>query len=351
MQIVWERCTMRDQPLRIVGVPGSPYSRKLRAVLRYRRIPYAWIQQGSPENDGLPSPRLTLIPQLILPGEHGALEAAIDSTPLIRRLERMFPERFVIPPDPALAFVDALIEDYADEWLTKAMYHYRWAYERDIAKAAAILPRWFRTDAPDAELRALGKEIAARQTGRLGVVGSNATTAPVIEESYMRLLRLLDARLTGARFVMGGRPGTSDFALHGQLTQLAAFDPTSAAIALELAPRVSAWVDFVEDLSALEPADTDWIGAESVPSTLSALLEEVGRVYAPFLLANAEALARGADRFECTIDGRPWIQRPFAYQAKCLQALRDEYAALTPRDRASVDTMLAGTGCERLVAA
>src|SRR6185436_13630496 len=99
-------------PLRIVGVPGSPYSRKLRAVLRYRRIPYAWIQQGSPENEGLPSPRLTLIPQLILPNANGAPEAAIDTTPLIRRLEGLFRDRSVIPPDPALAFVDALIEDY-----------------------------------------------------------------------------------------------------------------------------------------------------------------------------------------------------------------------------------------------
>ena len=105
---------MTPLPLRIVGAPGSPYSRKLRAVLRYRRIAYAWVQTGSPESDGLPAPRVALLPQLILPGADGALEAAIDSTPLIRRLEREVAGRSVIPPDPALAYLDALLEDYAD---------------------------------------------------------------------------------------------------------------------------------------------------------------------------------------------------------------------------------------------
>jgi glutathione S-transferase len=339
---------MNEPPLRIVGAPGSPYSRKLRAVLRYRRIPHVWLQRGGPESRDLPRPRVELLPQLILPGPDGALEARVDSTPLIRELETRYAGRSVTPSDPVVGFLDALLEDYADEWLTKAMFHYRWAFAPDVARAAAILPRWFRTDAPEAEALAAGEQFSRRQIARLEVVGSNETTAPVIEESYRRLLRLLDAHLTHARFAMGGRPGASDFALFGQLTQLVGFDPTPAAIALETAPRVVAWVDLVEDLSGLEPRDEDWTSRDAVPATLRALFAEVGRVYVPFLLANAEALDRGAERVECTIDGRPWVQRPFPYQGKCLRGLREGRAALASEARRCVDALLAGTGCERL---
>ena len=339
---------MRTEPLRIVGSPGSPYSRKLRAVLRYRRIPYAWVPYGSPETHGLPTPKVGLLPHLVLTDAHGRPEAVTDSTPLIRRLETLYADRSVIPSDSALAFVDALLEDYADEWLTKAMFHYRWAYAPDVAKAAAILPRWSRTDVPEDAATAFGRDFAARQIGRLGVVGSNATTAPVIEGAYRRLLGLLDAHLTTSRFVLGRRPAAADFALYGQLTQLTGFDPTPAALALAAAPRVVAWVDLVEDLSGLEPNDDDWPAPSSLPDTLRALLAEVGRVYAPFLLANAAALTSGAAEVACTIDDRPWTQRPFPYQGKCLGWLRAGHAALGTEQRRTVDALLAGTGCERL---
>ena len=341
--------TTPDAPLRIVGMPGSPYSRKLRSVLRYRRIPHAWVTAGAPEARTLPRPRVELLPQLVLPGADGALEAQVDSTPLIRRLETMYPGRSVIPADPVVGFLDALLEDYADEWLTKAMFHYRWAFAPDVAHAAAILPRWFQSNQPESQVVAAGAQFAARQVARLPVVGSSPTTAPVIEESYRRLLRLLDARLTGSRFVMGGRPGSADFALFGQLTQLAGFDPTARAIAVDRAPRVVAWVDLVEDLSGLEPEASDWVPRDAVGEALRPLLLEVGRVYAPFLVANASALERGAARVECTIDGHAWMQRPFPYQAKCLTWLREGRAGLAPADRAAVDAVLAGTGCEALV--
>jgi glutathione S-transferase len=335
------------EPLRMVGAPGSPYSRKLRAVLRYRRIPYTWAQMGSPEARALPRSRVELLPQLVFPG---AREALTDSSPLIRKLEAKYAGRSVIPDDPALAFLDALLEDYADEWLTKAMFHYRWAFAPDVAQAAAILPRWRKIDEAEEAALAAGKLFSERQIGRLGVVGSNATTAPVIEDSYVRLLVLLDARLREAPFVLGARPAACDFGLYGQLTQLAGWDPTPRAIALDRAPRVVAWIDLVEDLSGLESSDSGWISRDAITPALRALFGEVGRVYAPFLLANADALARRAERVECTIDGRPWVQKPFPYQGKCLQWLREGHAALAPGDRAAVAAVLAGSGCEALFA-
>ena len=122
------------------------------------------------------------------------------------------------------------------------------------------------------------------------------------------------------------------------------------ALAHRETPRVAAWVDVVEDLSGLETDIRPWTKREELPATLRAILSEVGRVYAPFLLANAAALESGAASVECTIDGRPWTQRPFPYQGKCLFWLREAHEALAIDDRRAADAILAGTGCEKLFA-
>ena len=336
-------------PLKLLGVPGSPYSRKLRSVLRFRRIPHLWILRGSKDEGRVPEIPVRLMPVLVFPGPEGRYDtAAVDSTPLIRRLEREHEGRSVIPPDPVLGFLDALLEDYADEWLTKCMFHYRWAFGADVEFAARTLPHTGAVDKSDAEIAARGKLISEHQIGRLHVVGSNPTTAPVIEASYRRLLQLLDARLTESSFVFGQRPAASDFGLFGQLTQLVQFDPTPMAIARAETPRIVAWLEQVEDLSGLGAGEADWIACSPFPETLRALFYEVGRVYAPVLLANARVLETKAARVECEIDGKPWVQQPFPYQGKCLAALRAVYAQLAPGDRRAVDERLAGTGCEIL---
>jgi len=333
-----------DDRITLLGAPGSPYTRKMLAVLRYRRIAYRFLVRGSPELKGLPQPKVALLPTFYLPGETGELEAVTDSTPLIRRLEREHAGRSVIPSDPALAFLDELIEDYADEWLTKAMFHYRWAYQQDIDKASQILPCWQTYSIPNDVLAERAKMIGDRQIGRLHVVGSNAITGPVIEASYRRFLQAMEAHLAHQPFVLGTRPASCDFALYGQLTQLVEFDPTPRALAEQIAPRVCAWTGVLEDLSGVEPSEDGWISPDAIPETLKALLAETGRVYPPVMLANAKALMSGADAVEGDVDGARWTQPPFAYQGKCLQWLRKTYAALPNPSRAMIDPLLTSTG-------
>jgi glutathione S-transferase len=334
-------------PIALKGVPGSPYTRKMLGVLRYRRLPYRLVI-ASHDAPGLPMPKVNLLPTFFFADADGALQPVTDSSPILRRLDADYPERRVRPADPALAMIDSILEDYADEWLTKAMFHYRWRYDADVARASAILPAWTRGRTSDEALAAQSAAIAARQIPRLRYVGSNAATGPVIEASYLRFLDAMEAHLRTHAFMLGARPGGGDFGAFGQLTQLAHFDPTPMAIATERAPRVSAWTGAVEDLSGLEPTDADWFEATALPATTTAILAEAGRVYAPLLLANARAVKTEAQLVETTIDGRPWAQQPFAYQAKCLMWLREEYAALNSTARSAVDQALAGTGCEAL---
>jgi len=338
-------------PLSFRGAPGSPYTRKMLALLRYRHMPHRLIIGRHDATGALPEPKVALLPTFYLPNARGKLEAVVDSTPLIRRFEAEFPDRSVIPADPVVAFIDYLVEDYADEWLTKAMFHYRWRYAADIERAGDILPRWTAVTAPEDQMQKSKRFIQQRQIARLYVVGSNDTTAPVIEASYRRFLAIFKRILEQQPFLMGARPGASDFGAYGQLTQLAHFDPTPMALTLAEAPRVYAWVDIVDDLSGLETRDGDWIARDDVRVRLGDLLREIGRVYAPFMCANAAALANEAAEVRLTIDGAPWAQQPFPYQGKCLQWLRERYAALTASDRAGADGILSGTGCEVLFTA
>jgi glutathione S-transferase len=354
------------EPLILAGVVGSPYSRKMRAALRFRRIPFRWVGAMGPQVPGLPKPPLPLMPILYFPlsaaegssqsAAEGSSqsaaeewEATSDSTFMLQRLEGEYEDRSIVPGDGTVAFLDRLVEDYADEWVTKQMFHYRWAVQENVDNANKMLPRW-NLGIPEEMAAGFGDTFGQRQIDRLWVVGSNDVTRPLIEGSYERLLDILERHLREHNFVLGGRPGAGDFALFGQLSQLVQVEPSSQRIARERAPRVVAWCDIIEDISGLEVSDDDWVGRDVLPRGVSELLHEIGRTYAPFLLANADALESGAERVETEIDGAAYTQKPFPYQGKCLRWLREAYEGLSEDDRKGVDAAVVGTGCEPLFA-
>lgn len=339
-----------NQPLKLKGSPGSPYTRKMLAYMRFRHLRYELLIGDQDTQLGLPAAKVALLPTFYLPGDDGETVAAVDSTPLIRRFEAEFEGRAALPSDPAMGFMNYLLEDYADEWLTKAMFHYRWHYQADIDMAAAVLPHWSDIQSSREVLKQRSDFFAERQISRLYVVGSNDVTAPVIEASYQRFLGIMDALIERQKFVLGNRPSSADFGIYAQLTQLTRFDPTPAALCLKQAPRVLAWTDLVDDLSG-QPAEADaWIAPADARNALADLVAEIGRTYVPALLANASAIAAGEKQMETTIDGQRWVQPVFPYQAKCLQWINQEYQQLDSKAQAQVDEILQGSGCEALLA-
>ena len=294
-------------------------------------------------------PKPVLLPVMLLEDDSGNEVATTDSTPIIRTLEKKHPERSVLPKDQALNFINYLLEDFGDEWVTKYMFHYRWHFEEDADNASSILPLNHKVDLPDDAWKIFKEGIGSRQIERLWVVGSNDITAPIIENSYKRFLKIMQTHLANLPFLFGYRPSSADFAIYGQLTQLIGLDPTSRAIAHKNSLRTVAWINGLEDLSGINPEKSPWVNLEELPESMKSLLKEIGHVYAPALLENNKALENGDETWETEIDGSTWSQKTFNYQGKCLQWINQEFYALTDMDQKRLLALFEGTGCDKLL--
>jgi glutathione S-transferase len=333
-----------SEPYRIYGSNASPFSCKLRAVLRYRRLPHSWHMRRPGMAPEIEAVKPKLVPILYLPSMDGkGGEYRVDSTPLVHELERRHPgARSVLPPDAGDAFLCHLVEDFADEWCTKMMYYHRWIEEPTARFGAAwIIQDWLPEAAGTARSR-MEEQIFTRQRGRMPLVLGDAGNYATIEADFHALLACLGPYVSGARFLFGSRPSLADFALYGQLSQLVT-DPLPQARVRELAPAIEFWVMALDDASGLEGSwNAELPGAADARKGLLAL---VGASYLPFLAANAAALAAGKERFELEIGGRPWAQAPFGYQAKCYSEIRNRWAALGEAALAGLRPLLGETGC------
>jgi len=325
-------------PYVIHGGLGSPYSMKMRAVLRYRRLPHVWKQVDMADRSIFAHVKAPVIPIIQFPD--GSWHN--DSTPMIFTLERLHSERSIVPDDPAQAFLAFLLEDMADEWGTKAMFHYRWFRERDQKQMSEWLSfDRLRGQGRDAILKS-AKLFRDRQVGRMALVGCTPENAPIIEESAKRIFALLEAHVTEEAYLFGSRPSLADFGWMGQLSQLAV-DPTPDDLMREIAPFTFRWLMNLDDASGVDGAWRD--PAAPLPPAVTGLLKMAGEIYFPFLLANAAAFEKKQETFSVTLLGRTYTQGAFRYQQRCLWDLREAYAKLDASARASIDQVLAETGC------
>lgn len=333
---------MTDKPYVLHGALGSPYSMKMRALMRYRRLPFLWVQ-GLGAHALASRLRVPVIPVLEYPD--GSLRN--DSTELIVDLDARHAERRVTPDDAGRALLAALIEDFADEWLTKAMYLYRWAAPTAARhQSAAWLCHDFLIGGEAESMLTQPSSFERRQVERMDRVGCAAVNTACIEQATRELLAVLEPHVSTSRFFFGSRPSAAEFALYGQLSQLA-LDEVPLAMLRQHAPYTYRWLWHLEDLSGLEGRWDD--GETPLADVLQPLLALVGATHGELLLANEAATARGADRVKLEILGLPFEQPTNRYLLKCLNTLRAMHRELPANVRAALRPLLEASGCLRVL--
>lgn len=326
---------------RIFGIELSPFSVKVRSYFRYKRIPHRWIIRGvATQAEFEKYAKGPLIP-LVVPPEGDALQ---DSTRLIEEIESRHPEPALQPPDPPRAFLSSLIEEYADEWTNKAMFHFRWAHEADQLSASQRIARAILgMDVLPADLEHAATGVRERMVARRSQRGSDEATAELIEASFRRQLEIAEAHLTWRPYLFGGRPCLADLGWASQMYELAN-DPTGQAL-MQFFPYTLAWVSRMqapEILGDFEP----W---SSLAPTLTLLLqEEVARRYLPWAAANAQAVAGRRAVVDVDLGGETFSQTPQQSHVQALQAIRQKAAAALA-EAPELDAVLRDTGCHDLL--
>lgn len=331
---------MIQDHFRLLGGPGSPYSLKLRAILRYRRIPHIWlVPRGYLGTAGeLAAAGKKMVPVLQYP--EGVYRA--DSTPIAFDLEARFPGmRSILPEDPVQAFLSYLIEDMADELLVQAMFDLRWRPGEDQLFCARRQISGWVSPCPSGQFEGLVQQFLERQRAQRArmVQADHASTHALRLMVYEQVMAVIEAMLSERLFLFGSRPSLADFGLFGQLSQCA-IDPSAAAMMRGQAPRCFQWVQMLDDASGI---DGDWMAPlqpGQPDAALSRLLDVVGTVYLPYLVGNAQAVTRGERQLEMMIAGQAWSSHASAYKRNCLTWLRRAVAAFEGTDRQRLKDLL-----------
>jgi glutathione S-transferase len=337
------------KPFLLLGWQLSYFTGKTRAHLRYKRIAYT----EHPINLWqylVQAPRKTgaaVMPVLISPEG----EWLQDSSVIIDRLEARFPVRSVDPDTPLQWVLDALLEAWADEWWIPAGMHTRWSYPaanwplfRQEA-GAHLLPGWPRWLQDAAARRA--RSAMHRHLPTVGIVPAQFAT---IEAWTCQLLGLLDQHFAVHDFLLGGRPGRSDFALLGPFYGHLARDPWPKQELVAPHPHLRRWL---ERMNFAELPSGEFLPEDAIAATLLPVLQTVFGEFLPWCSGIVEQMAAHVPR---PLPGQVWprslgsvtvsmAERPFQraalpYVLWMLQRVQDRYLELPGGSRAAVDDWL-----------
>ena len=303
---------------RLFGAESSAYSTKMRAFMRYKGVDFDWVPRTADSEQELRKvSRFSTLPVLVTASGF----AVHDTTPMIEALEADKPEPSALPDDPALAFLANVLEEYADTWLAKAAFQFRWTRKKDQKEAAKrAISEYYGDSEPD-DRKAMEAAAIERMTEQLPSVGLEGDLGPAIEKSFKKFVKLLNEHLRRHLFIFGGRPSIADFAIGGQLIQMLR-DPTAAKIIEKDGEFVTKWCEFLGDAKPGGPFES----LEDLQETLIPIFKnDLARYFLPWAAENLESALAGHETFEVTLGKDKFTLRPLRSASRSFRELRKRF--------------------------
>lgn len=328
-------------PFKLFRMDISYFSGKLEAYLNYKQIPFERVEAHHSVLFDVYRKTGTMKVPAVETSDGLWLK---DSTPMIRWFETQYPQNPVLPDDPALAFIAALIEDYADEWLWRPAMWWRWVPKGSRRLMGYRIATEVLISLPIPTFMA-GPYFAWRQKKMwLDSDGMTKANEHQIRDMYTDQLAALEPIFKHQPYLLGSHPSVADYGYFASMFRHFGNDPESSVVMRKQAPAVYEW------LARMWNRNTDDLGAAIDWQTPEGegwdfILGDICKTYLPYLQQNAEAFKAGQQRFNFSANGLALPKTVTTdYRVWCRQVLQRDYAALADEHKAVVQEMLAPHG-------
>jgi glutathione S-transferase len=320
----------------LYGYELSYFTRKVEAALQLKGITYRrasktlWRKWAIERRVGTHQ-----VPVLRTPD--GRL--LFDSTPIVSYLDGLNIGPRLHDDGPRGVLI-RVVEEWLDEWLPRAVIHFRWnlpecAEAASLAIAKETLPR-----APSVIQRHIAAKIATwgkRACRALGV--DNPHQQAAAEGEVVRLFDALERQLHITPYAMGDCPTAVDATLIGGLRAHFLNDPVPRRL-LSAYPKVLTWAERAT-------AETTRGALPSFPDTTDFgrfILAELTGPYRTMLLGNASALQASDRSFTVDVYGAPQSYLTRAYPECSRQLINEAIGSLPLAEQGRLEGWLMRQG-------
>jgi glutathione S-transferase len=317
--------------VQLYGMEVSPYAVKVRALLRHKGLAHQWLPRSKRyESAFRAKAKLPLIPLLVI-GD----EAFQDSTPILDLLEQRFVGSPITLADPSLNWLSRALEESADEWTVKAMFHYRWHYEADRINAGLRISR--ASVEPGTDPAPFASMISAHLMTRLPTLGCTDNNKPVLESYLLQSAARINTHVEKRAYLFGGQLSYADLGLACMYHQLLS-DPTPRGL---LQPYVALQDWVMRCMSPTDQGDTEPL-SDLLPTLAPILEHELKLHYLPWAKANSQAFVAEQADLSCAL-GTPaatFAQPTQKYSVKSFATLQSHWQALSNEQKQDLLTSM-----------